>query len=371
MTDRVRVLIVDDDAAESTLLAGLLNKSGDGIVCEVARPHGTVEATAKLIKERLDTDDPRLLLLDYRLEDHQTDDGDTADFRGGTVAGYVRDQDPDLPIVLLTSEEKLHLFVERRPGMKQHFDWTLLKNEVAAKDDGAVAHTRLVDFALTWDRARGGSDDERKTWSQLGALMSAPPEGLEQFVSLEPEPPRGDVPGDILHWMLKRAHHLRGPLIDDATTRVMLGLALESFDTKGVAEWLEPSRYRGGLGSFGRRWWAHHVSAQLAKVCDGSRPIDAAERVRYLSDSIGLELVHETCTWCGGERTIHACLVCRGATDAAHSLTPLGEPLPAWADPEVVCYRCVAEGLASGLRFPPSTQDIVGALVEDRIRPPA
>lgn len=370
MTDSVKVLIVDDDAAESALLAGLLNKGGDDLVCEVARPRGSVEATAALIKERLDTDDPRLLLLDYRLEDHRTDDGDIAAFRGGTVAGYVRDQDPDLPIVLLTSEEKLHLFVERRPGMKQHFDWTLLKEKVAAKDDGAVAHARLVDFALTWESARDGSDDERETWRRLGELMSASPEGLEQFASLEPEPPRGDVPGDILHWMLKRAHHLRGPLIDDATTRVMLGLTPESFDQEVVAEWLEPSRYRGGLGSFGRRWWAHLVSSQLAEACSGSRPIDATERVRHLSEALGLHLIHETCTWCGGERTIHACLLCRQATDAAHSLTPLGEPLPAWADPEVVCYRCVAEGHASTLRFPPGAQDIVSALVEDRIRPP-
>src|SRR5580704_2992118 len=127
MSDPVRVLIIDDDVGESTLLASLLNKSGDDLLCDAARPHGSVEATATLIKERLETDAPRLLLLDYRLEDHQTADGDTADFRGGTVAGYVRDQDPDLPIVLLTSEEKLHRFVERRPGMKQHFDWTLLK----------------------------------------------------------------------------------------------------------------------------------------------------------------------------------------------------------------------------------------------------
>ncbi|HWW68267.1 MAG TPA: response regulator [Solirubrobacterales bacterium] len=370
MSDPVKILIVDDDRDESESLADLLNKSGNDLVCTAVQPYGSVEVTAKLIREQLDTDAPRLLLLDYRLADHQMANGRVADFRGGTVASHVRDEDPDLPIVLLTSEEKLHQWVERRPGMRQHFDWTLLKSSVAAKDHGVRAHAYLVDFALTWQRARGWPDDEQETWRRLGELMSAPPEGLEQFVTLEPKPPRGDVAGEILHWLLKRAHRLRGPLIDDASARVMLGLTPESFEAPEVQQWLQPARYEGGLKAFGRRWWTHLVSDRLAEACGGARPIEASERVRHLAATLSIDLGVEMCAWCKGERTLHACLLCRRATDAAHCLTPLGEPLPAWADPQVVCYRCVAEGRAAQLHFPPSAQEIVDALIEDRIQPP-
>ena len=371
MSNRVEVLIVDDDSDESESLATLLNEDGDDLVCTAVQPRGSVEATARLIQERLHTSAPRLLLLDYRLADHQIADGEVADFRGGTVASHIRDEDPNLPIVLLTSEEKLHKWVERRPGMKQHFDWTLLKSEVAAKDRGAHAHACLVDFALTWQRARDWPDDEQETWRRLGELMNAPPEGLKQFVALEPKAPRGDVPGEILHWLLKRAHRLRGPLIDDASARVMLGLTPASFEGPAVQQWLEPARYKGGLQAFGRRWWAHLVGDQLSEACDGTRPIEASERVRHLGATLGVNLCPETCVWCAGERTLHACLLCRLATDAAHCLIPLGEPLPAWADPQVVCYRCVAEGRADELHFPPSAREIVEALIQDRIQPPA
>jgi CheY-like chemotaxis protein len=371
MTCKVSVLIVDDDAEESENLANLLNHSGTDLVCTTKRPGGSVEETAHLITEHVGPSaDPRLLLLDYRLDDHPSSDETRPDFRGGTIAGYVRDQEPDLPIVLLTSEDKLHQWVERRPGMKQHFDWTLLKSEVAAKDSGASAHARLVDLAQTWRRALGWPQDPKETWTRLGELMGATPEAMDQFASLEPEPPRGDVPGDVLHWLRKRAHFLRGPLINDPAARVMLGVSQASFDSPAVRQWLEPARYDGCLQAFGQRWWSHLVSAQLAEVCDGLRPIEASERVRYLRNALAVDLESETCSWCGGERTLHACMLCRRATDAAHSVIPLGSPLPAWADPEVVCYRCVAEGHAEELRFPPGSQEIVSALVEDRIRPP-
>lgn len=366
MSGKVKVLIVDDDAKESKNFAALLNGAGDDLVCDTTQPAKTVEKTAKLIEERLPAaKDARLVLLDYRLDDHQ----DT-EFRGGTIAGYLRDQDPDLPIVLLTSEDKLHEWVERRPGMKQHFDWTLLKTDLAAKDAGASAHAQLVDLAQTCKAALGWTDSTEETWTRIGKLMGASAEGLEQFVALEPEPPRGDVPGDVVHWLLRRAHCLRGPLIDDATTRVMLGLTQASFEGASVMKWLEPARYKGCLQAFGRRWWTHLVGDQLATACGDTRPVDASERVRHLRAFLKTDLDSETCRWCRGERTLHACMVCRHAADAAHSLVPLGPPLPAWADPEIVCYRCVAEGKADHLRFPPSSQEIVKALVENRLTAP-
>jgi len=35
------------------------------------------------------------------------------------VAGYVREQDPEIPIALLTSEEKLHDWVDAAPGSRR------------------------------------------------------------------------------------------------------------------------------------------------------------------------------------------------------------------------------------------------------------
>lgn len=370
MIDPVEVLIVDDDEKESSLLAELLNECGSELNCVAIQPSKDITLTVSAVRKALTGDGPRLLLLDYRLEDHDLPDGGRVEFKGGTVAGYLRDEDPDLPIVLLTSEEKLHDFVERRPGMKQQFEYTVIKRKVA--EDGGAAHVQaeLADFATTWHSARGWRDDPDETWTSIGALMDASAEGLALFSTLEAEPPRGDVAGDVMHWLLKRAHRFQGPLIGQATVRVALGVTEESFESSELQRWLDPARYTGALGAFGTRWWAHIVRARIGEACGGFRRVEASARAAALSEVVGVGLESEPCSWCDGERTLHACMVCRRATDAAHCLTPLGEPLPAWADAPVACFRCVAEGRAEKLRFAPASQEIVAGLIEDRIRPP-
>lgn len=372
MTASVNAVVVDDDERESRLLVELLNARGDDLRCEALMPKSTVEQTAKAALTKLPATTPRVLLLDYRLGEHEVRTGSRVTYRGGTVAGYVRDEDPDLPIVLLTSESKLHEWVARRPGMEEHFDWTLLKKDIATPDAGVDAHARLVDYALAWHAARGWPDDPGETWKRLGGLMAAPPDGLALFSSLEAEPPRGDSPGSVLRWLYRSAHRVSGPLVNGAGARVILGLAESSFATPQLQAWLEPARYTGALRSFGERWWAHLVREQLAGTCEGTRPAEATARADALARQVGVELKSEQCSWCDGERTLHACLVCGRATDAAHCLRPLTPPLPAWADPTVVCYSCIAEGRAErdGLHFPPSVGDVVDGLIEDRIRPP-
>jgi CheY-like chemotaxis protein len=373
MSSTVRALIVDDDEKERTALADLLNGAGAELTVTAVAPAADVEGTAAMIRERLPDGEPRLLLLDYRLEDNPLSGSEHASFRGGTVAGYIRDVDPDLPIVLLTSEEKLHEFVERRPGVKDFFDWTLLKSAISNRAGAAVGHTKIVAFANAWRRALGWPNDQDETWERLEELMHAPPDGIVYFKNLEAEPPRGDVPGDVIHWLAYRALRLPGPLVGADAVRVTLGLSPQAFQDPKVRIWLEDARYDGALAQAEERWWAHLVRGKLATAADGVRPLEASDRVVAIAKAVHRKkLEHEGCSWCGSPRTLGACMVCGQATDAAHAVRPLTQPLPAWADAFVVCYQCIALGRADEqrLRFPPQTEEIVSGLREDRIRPP-
>ncbi len=373
MKSAVRALIVDDDKKERTALADLLNGAGAGLEVTAVAPAADVEATAAMIRKELPDSGPRLLLLDYRLEDNPLTGSEHASFRGGTVAGYIRDVDPDLPIVLLTSEEKLHEFVERRPGVKDFFDWTLLKSTISNRAGAAAGHTKIVEFAEAWRRVQGWPHDQNETWERLEELMGTPPGAIVYFRDLEAEPPRGDVPGDVIHWLAYRALRIRGPLIGANAVRVTLGLSREAFEDAEVRAWLKDAHYDGALGRVEERWWAHLVRNKLAAVAGGARPLEASDRAAAVAKAVGQEtLGHEGCSWCGRLRTIDACMVCGQATDAAHGVRPLTQPLPAWADAFVVCYRCIAVGRTDeqGLRFPPQTEETVSGLREDRIRPP-
>lgn len=369
MTEPVRALILDDDPTESDSLADLLN-TGDDLEVTTTQPMQKIDETAEAVLRELPDGETRLLLLDYRLEDDREQDK-PVQFRGGTVAGHLRDVDPELPIVLLTSEQKLHDWVERRPGMKQVFDWTLVKSEISDVDGAAVGHAKIVDFARAWEQARGWPDNPEELWDRIAGLMKAPNDSIRLFRELEAEPPRGDVTGDVLHWLMN-ALSVPGPLLARDAVRVTLGVSRESLDDEGVGSWLEDASYEGALGAFGDRWWAHLVRAKLADACGGTRPLDASARAAGLSKGIGHELTAELCNWCGGERTLEACLVCGDATDAAHCVRPLTTPLPAWADPWVVCYRCIATGRADAyhVRFPPAATEVAEGLREGRIEPP-
>jgi CheY-like chemotaxis protein len=367
----VHTVIVDDDPKEGEVLTDLLNQAGgDELQVDLLPPKSHVEETAAEIFNLLSGDNPKLLLLDYRLEDHPIEGDGHVPFRGGTVAGFVRDKDPDLPIALLTSEEKLHDWVERRAGVKEFFNWTLIKKKVTEPGGAARVSAQMIDYARSWEQARGWEDETNSMWGHMEELMRAPEGEISLFKDLEGEPPRGDVAGEVMHWLLYRALRIPGPLIGTATTRVTLGLTPESFAKDKVIEWLDDAAYTGALRAFHDRWWGQLVRAKLTTAAGGTRPLDASTRAAVLGEKLGEELEHEGCSWCGGERTLQACHICERATDAAHSLRPLAEALPAWADAWVVCYRCIAEGQADTVTFPQSVHDVVQALTEGRVREP-
>jgi CheY-like chemotaxis protein len=364
----VQAVIVDDDATEAGALVELL-RAGDGLEVVLQTPSPSVEATAASALKALGEEGPRLLLVDYRLGDNPIEGGDIVSFKGGSVAGYVREQDPEIPIALLTSEEKLHDWVDRRTGIKEIFDWTLIKNEISTEGGAERARATIVDYARSWEMASAWNE-ETPLWEGLAKLMKAPEGEIELFEELEAKPPKAGVTAEVMHWVLFDALGTPGPLIDSATARVVLGLDRDSFSRAEVSEWLADARYEGALSTFAERWWGRPVRAKLAEAAGGTRPLDASARVSALAEQLGVELHHEGCSWCRGERTLQACHRCQKATDAAHSVRPLSRPLPAWADSWVVCYSCIADGTAENVVFPQSAHDVVQALTEGRIQPP-
>ena len=365
----VRAVIVDDDETEAGALAALLRAGGDDLEVVLQTPSASVEATAASTLEAVGEDGPRLLLMDYRLGDNPINGGDSVRFKGGSVAGYVREQNPEIPIALLTSEEKLHDWVERRTGIKEIFDWTLIKNKISAKGGAERARTKIVDYARSWETASAW-DDGAALWERMAELLRAPEGEIELFEELEAEPPKVGVTAEVMHWVLFDALLTPGPLINGAAARVVLGLDRDSFDSAEVSEWLVDARYDGALKTFAERWWGRLVRTKLAEAAGGTRPLDASVRADALAVQLGVELRHEGCSWCRGERTLQACHLCGRATDAAHSVRPLSRPLPAWADSWVVCYSCIADGSAEDVAFPQSAQDVVQALTDGRVQPP-
>ena len=153
MTDveAVHAALLDDDPVERERLADLLIT--EQLRIDALGPRSISETTDKIAELRGDHG-PRLVLLDYRLDDAD----EAANFRGGSVAAALRDADHtcDVPLVLLTTEAKLKTWVESRPGTLQLFDWRLLKGDITEVGLPPI-RDRLVDLGRGYWELSGGA----------------------------------------------------------------------------------------------------------------------------------------------------------------------------------------------------------------------
>jgi CheY-like chemotaxis protein len=357
-----RAVLVDDNESESRLLAELL--SSDDLDVQVLLPGSSIDDTIESIQQALADGETPVVLLDYRLDD-RTDD---VRFRGGSVAGGLKDRHPEIPVVLFTTDEKLQQWVAKRPGMEELFDSRVLKGSITDETRRDAARAQIVDLGRGWyELHTADSSESTDLWDWLAAILRIDRTELEPLAALEADPPRVDAPSEVAAWIIGQLLHWPGPLYDENDARVMCGISVDSFESEPVQTWLAPVRYTGPFQGFGRRWWTEPLRERVAQVAEV--PSDASSRAAGIADSLGVELEGEGCAWCGRGRTIRACMICRRATDAAHSVRPLADPAPAWADPPVVCFTCIAEGRAqsSGTRFAPTDADVVRGLEDGSI----
>jgi CheY-like chemotaxis protein len=360
----VRALILDDNQLERDSLATVLES--DELAVEPLAPTHDVRTTVARVLAAVaahSADEATIVLLDYRLDDRLAE----VDFRGGTVANAFKEHDPTIPVVLFTTDEKLHAWVETRPGVEGVFDWRLLKGDIATDRTGVRA--QIVDLARGWKTLRGAVTDGAEVWELLAGVLGVGRPQLAAFADVELHPPKADVPGELALWLLRGPLRWSGPLVDPADARVLCGVTADDFERPELQEWLATAAYAGPFQAFGRRWWSAPLRNQVARLTDPS-PADADERAAAISEDLGAELEAEGCSWCRQARTNRACDVCRRAVDAAHSLRLLTDPPPAWADSPVVCFRCVADGSADGRRLAPGNEDVADGLREGSIASP-
>lgn len=362
-TSHVWAAVLDDNEQESRKLAQLLASEDLGV--DALTPAGNLEETVRLVLSAVaqhSEEEAVVVLFDYRLDDR----GDVG-FRGGTVASAFKEKEPTVPVVLLTTDEKLHRWVETRPGVQEVFDWRLLKSEINSERDSVRA--KIIDLGRGWKLLREAADSGTDVWEILAESLGVDRADVATFEEVELDPPMPNVPGALALWMLHGPLKWPGPLLDEPDTRVLCGLTTADFQRPEVQGWLEAASYSGPFQAFGRRWWSAAVRDLVAGL-SRPPPADATARASALGTALGIDLQAEGCSWCGQPRTMRACAVCRCAVDAAHSLRLLTDRPPAWADAPVVCFRCVADGSADGERLARGNEDVAQGLRDGSIGSP-
>lgn len=332
----VVVLLIDDNA-EDHKIAGRLTSSG--LQCRAIGPGGSLDALVSEVEQRADSGEADAVILDYRLDDTDSG-GEQFPHRAGTLAAELKEHRPLLPLVLLTTEGKLQQWLFRTPQVHALFDLLVLKPEttteggrkriVVAVDDLTVGFRSLEGYG------RGSG------WGELGGLLGATAEELEDLADCFPAgPPVGDA--EAANWLLRLLLDRPGPLLGLADAAARLGVTQASF--RANLSMLQELRYTGPFWRLRPRWWRGRL-----------------QRGRSEGVSPATTLVAANCRVCTEESASRACMVCREGIDLRHGVRVHDDASLAWAEPQLVCYDCIAEGRAEHVTFPRGMASLVDEL---------
>ena len=366
MSDAIRALLVDDNRDDLVFAERL---SRGGLECSSIRATSSADRLRELLDERIAHDKPSIVFLDYRLDDSPIDeDGTRADYRGGTIAAELKERHPEVAVVLLTTEEKLHAWLDGSPRVKDLFDATVLKSALTSPSREGVA-AEMEDLGrgykalATAFRKKSPADP----WDRLRLLMRATPSEGPSIRALG----TGEAPdnlGDAASWLLRQALRWPGPLIDQYEAAAKLGIEKSSFDAVREHTLLTATQYEGAFGIYLPRWWRGRLEKQLRSIAGKDAAGAASRRAAALAERTGAPMTAAHCAWCEGEFADRSCSLCRQAVDQSHCLPATLDERPAWADRAVVCFRCIVRGDAEHVAFSSGSTSMVAQLRAGAVR---
>ena len=365
MDDRrkIRALAIDDEEGDRTTFHRL---NRYGLLCTAIPPpkpdHFPLE-----IFERIERDGIDVVLLDFRLDDRAPSDEQPVSYRGGMLAAAIKEK-LQIPIVLVTTEEKRREYVADNPRIRNLFDYTLLKSQIGGqKNERELAGAQIVDLAIGFRRIRAELESAGSTREVSQAICQLLDIDNEELGSLE-GCLQATVPTKIAEfasWLLQGLLDNPGPLLADDEASARLGLTNRTFAEKKVQEWASRARYKGVFGDLHHRWWEGRLLAQLQTARDereGERGTRAAAIARDCGES---RLQAAQCTWCNKGLVQRACYVCKKGVDATHHLVARVDDRPTWALPAVVCFRCIQRGRDeefSSIHYRPGSGHLIAEL---------
>ena len=198
-TAGVNAILIDDNPEDRDRFRRL---ERHGMPCTAIAPP-SLEEVQDAVVASVNDGTYNLVLVDFLLDQEAPKHGKSASYRGSTPAALVKERCPDVPVVLVTTEERYRDYVEHRSDLGALFDFVLSKKEVRTKEDRVIAAQRLRDLALGFQKLRVAieSEDSKTRWERLRTALEATD---EEFHSLRNEWP-SEFPGsasELGRWLL-------------------------------------------------------------------------------------------------------------------------------------------------------------------------
>ena len=364
----VKAILIDDNKDDRDTFERLAKY---GVSCRVIEPPSLAEIQDNVVAS-INAGEYNLVLIDFLLDQEASEHGDSANYRGSTPAALVKERCPHTPVVLVTTEDKYHDYVENRPELRALFDFVLPKNRVRTKEDRALAAQRLGDLTSGFQRLRvvlEGKDTGAR-WTRLQETLEATE---EEFHSLRDEWPN-ELPGsatELARWLLGGLLKYPGPLRDSHEAAAIMGVTSAAMDYEATRGWASEASYTGVFGALCERWWAGRLLALLDESFGETALLSSGQRAAALVQSLGQdESWVAQCTWCRRPNVDRVCFLCKEMVDATHHLRVRESESPIWALPSVICFGCIETGRdeTGGIHYGPGTADLIEDLRSGRLQ---
>lgn len=353
--------VLIDDNPDDLKFADRLKRAG--LACDAMSVEPTVDGLRQKLHAAIDEGIYNLVIVDYRLDDVANSET-AAGYRGGTVAAGLREMFPLCPVVLLTTEDKLRKWLLHKPTVADLFDLQVMKGDLIKLAQRRRIAARLEDLAKGYSILKQRGDGEY-TWGTLRDLLNATSAEGDSLITLGEGsgPPQGpEIPSWLLHQLLP----FPGLLLDSNELRVRLGLTETAFRKDEVQDLIKELKYQGLFSAtLGDRWWRSRLQALLTSL---GTTEGAPERSRLIAERTDVRLQPEKCVWCSDSHVRRVCALCSKAVDFRHFLARRVGSRPTWAEPDAVCYLCIATGRADGFQFGPGTESILAGLKSGKIK---
>ena len=364
----VSAILLDDNSDDRDTFRRLKRY---GLPCEAIAPP-SLSAVSDEVVAAVNDGAYDLVLVDFLLDQEATEQGQNVNYRGSAPAALLKDRCPHVPVVLVTTEDKYHEYIEHRSELGALFDFVLPKSQIRTQEDRRVVARKLRELALGFQRLRSvveGEDAEAR-WEDLREALMATSEELH---SLRGEWP-SNLPGsasELARWLLKGLLQYPGPVRDAAETATILGVAEAAMSDEAIREWTAAAAYTGVFARIHERWWSGRLFDALEASLGESALGPSGQRAAALAERIGLrEPYVARCSWCEEPSVHRVCCICGAPVDATHHLEVKHSQRAGWALPSVVCFRCIEAGEDedAAMRYGPGTTDLIEDLRSGRLR---
>lgn len=287
---------------------------------------------------KMKSENPELILVDYRL-DKPTKDGVLIGLSGAALSTALREEFPEVPIVLFTKVDFLGIQTFN-PKVLSSIDETIYKSDIL-REDGKNLDI-LHKLSVGYKELR---NTESKTWRDLLELIEAPENDYDSLKLSEP--PTISESGwsvfDIADWIRNTLLKYPGILYDPIHSATFLGISVDEFLSDSIQVLFTEAKYSKVFAPMEGRWW----QSRLQEIAESI--MDEKERDMILREGFPLawdrnndaKIERSKCVYCGEVPAEWVCYILKKPVMIKCSLRYNPDSRPSIMDEARVSYNAI------------------------------